>query len=236
MNTKEIANNIKNLRIKRNITQEELAEKLFVTRQAISRWEVGKSIPDYDTLLKLCDYYQISIEELLFNKKNIKEDLIIKKYIEITYSTNKLKRIKNFLVILLLAIMIIFSVLFTVLNYNKNKFYELSYQNDSFTCQNGFISTSNKYIYFKPCEFVFKNSDEEVKEISFYEYNSTSEKLIFSGGENIIQYLHKDYYNDNESVFMKNNNIFKNIKVRMKTNYDYYEFDLIIENTYSNTF
>ena len=59
MNTKEIANNIKNLRIKRNITQEELAEKLFVSRQAISRWEVGKSIPDYTTLVNLCEYYNI---------------------------------------------------------------------------------------------------------------------------------------------------------------------------------
>ncbi len=47
-----IGKNIKRLRERNHMTQEELAEKLFVTRQAISKWENGKTEPDIETLQK----------------------------------------------------------------------------------------------------------------------------------------------------------------------------------------
>lgn len=56
---------IANKRIKNGLTQEQLADKLFVTRQAISRWEQGKSVPDYDSLINLCKLFDVTIEELL---------------------------------------------------------------------------------------------------------------------------------------------------------------------------
>ena len=46
-----ISKNIKQIRIKNNMTQEELAEALFVTRQTISNYETGKSNPDVDTII-----------------------------------------------------------------------------------------------------------------------------------------------------------------------------------------
>ena len=47
MKTKDI---IYELRTKKGLSQEELAEKIFVTRQAVSRWETGETIPNIDTL------------------------------------------------------------------------------------------------------------------------------------------------------------------------------------------
>lgn len=60
-----IGNNIKNERKKLGITQEELAEKLSVTRQAISNWENGKTEPDIETLTKIAQIFDISIDELV---------------------------------------------------------------------------------------------------------------------------------------------------------------------------
>lgn len=60
-----IGENIKSLRKKNNITQEELAEKLSVTRQAVSNWENGKTEPDIETLTKIAQIFDTSIDELV---------------------------------------------------------------------------------------------------------------------------------------------------------------------------
>lgn len=48
-----------------NITQEELAEKLFVTRQTVSRWETDSVFPDVETIIKLCDMFNCSMDTLV---------------------------------------------------------------------------------------------------------------------------------------------------------------------------
>lgn len=62
MKTKEI---IKNLREKHNLTQDELAEHLMVTRQAIGRWETGETEPNTETLKLLSKEFNVSINTLL---------------------------------------------------------------------------------------------------------------------------------------------------------------------------
>jgi len=64
-----IEKNIKKFREQKNITQSELAEKLNVTRQAVSNWETGKTQPDIDTLHKIADMLEISIDELIYGNK-----------------------------------------------------------------------------------------------------------------------------------------------------------------------
>ena len=62
METKDI---IFELRTKKGMSQDELAEKVFVTRQAVSRWENGETIPNIDTLKLLSDFFDVSINTLL---------------------------------------------------------------------------------------------------------------------------------------------------------------------------
>lgn len=62
METKEI---ILDLRNKNKLTQDELAEKVFVTRQAVSKWESGESIPNTETLKLLSKLFDVSINTLL---------------------------------------------------------------------------------------------------------------------------------------------------------------------------
>ena len=62
METKDI---ILQLRTKIGISQEELAKKVFVTRQAVSRWETGETIPNIDTLKLLSKLFDVSINTLL---------------------------------------------------------------------------------------------------------------------------------------------------------------------------
>ena len=62
MNTKDI---IYKLRTGKGMSQDELAEKLYVTRQAVSRWETGETVPNTETLKMLSDLFNVSINTLL---------------------------------------------------------------------------------------------------------------------------------------------------------------------------
>lgn len=57
--------NIKSLRKQKGITQEELAIRLNVVRQTVSKWEKGLSVPDAEMLIRIADIFEISVSELL---------------------------------------------------------------------------------------------------------------------------------------------------------------------------
>ena len=61
-----ISKNIKQIRIKNNMTQEELAEALFVTRQTISNYETGKSNPDVDTIIKIAEIFKVDTNTVIY--------------------------------------------------------------------------------------------------------------------------------------------------------------------------
>ncbi len=65
MNYYKIGNFIGAKRREKNLTQEQLAEKLGVSNKTISKWETGKSMPDYSIIERLCDELDITIAELL---------------------------------------------------------------------------------------------------------------------------------------------------------------------------
>ena len=56
---------LQELRKKRGLTQEELAEAIFVSRTAVSKWESGKGYPGIESLKELSRFYSVSIDELL---------------------------------------------------------------------------------------------------------------------------------------------------------------------------
>ena len=53
------------LRKEKNLTQEELAEKLNVARRTVSRWETGFNLPDMDILIEISDFYSVGLREIL---------------------------------------------------------------------------------------------------------------------------------------------------------------------------
>ena len=68
METKDV---ILKLRKKMGISQDELAEKVMVTRQAVSRWENGETVPNTETLKLLSDFFDVTINTLLGSPKQL---------------------------------------------------------------------------------------------------------------------------------------------------------------------
>ncbi len=56
---------LKELRKEKNITQEQLAEKMGVARRTVSRWETGANMPDMDILIDISDFYEVDLREIL---------------------------------------------------------------------------------------------------------------------------------------------------------------------------
>jgi transcriptional regulator with XRE-family HTH domain len=67
---------LKNERKKKGWSQEELAEKLFVSRQSVSKWENGMNYPSIEVIIKLSDLFEITIDELLRSDEELTEKVI----------------------------------------------------------------------------------------------------------------------------------------------------------------
>ena len=66
-----IGEKITHLRSAANMSQETLADKLSVSRQSVSKWEMDQSLPQIDKVLQLCEMFNISTDELLYDKITI---------------------------------------------------------------------------------------------------------------------------------------------------------------------
>ncbi|PEM77222.1 helix-turn-helix domain-containing protein [Bacillus pseudomycoides] len=66
---------LKKLRESKNFSQEDVARKVGVTRQAVYKWESNKSYPDIDNLILLSKLYEVTIDELIKGSEDVREEL-----------------------------------------------------------------------------------------------------------------------------------------------------------------
>lgn len=148
MNQEKIGKFIATCRKEKNLTQEELAEKLNVSNKSVSRWENGKNMPDYSVLNDLCTILDININELLSGEKDNKEtienlDMILKEY----YKMKKQKeRLKMVIIVGAVVLSQILLVVFTILILNYEYDTRL-HQTTNIKDYNDVIGTKAKGIY-----------------------------------------------------------------------------------------
>ncbi len=104
---------IAGLRKEKNLTQEALAEKLYVTDRAVSKWERGLSLPDADKMIDLCNILGINVNELLNGEKIDMKDYE-KKTNEILVEMAKQEEIKNKKLIMNMWVISITALLFYI--------------------------------------------------------------------------------------------------------------------------
>ena len=78
-----VSSSIKKLREERGMTQDELAEKLNVTRQAVSNWETGKTQPDIETLTRLAEIFDVSVERIIYGSERKEKIVHINREVQI---------------------------------------------------------------------------------------------------------------------------------------------------------
>ena len=69
-----IGEKIAYLRMTRNISQEALAEKISISRQSVSKWEMNQALPQIDKIMMLCELFGITADELLNDSFSFKKE------------------------------------------------------------------------------------------------------------------------------------------------------------------
>lgn len=183
MNQKKIAETIKDIRLKNNLTQKDLADSLGVTYQAVSKWENGKNLPDIIVLREICSKYNIDINDLLENK------IVKKDY--------------NFKYIITLIIIIILIFISILLIYNKYFHHDFVFTTISTTCDNFKLSGSVAYTSDRAAIYISNISYCGSDNLTIYNHiestlyleNGNNETKLGSG-DTISNINLKDYLNN----------------------------------------
>ena len=158
---------IKEIRKNNNLTQKELADKLFVTYQAVSKWENNKSIPDIAILQKISELYNIDLNNL----------------------TNTKKR-NNTIYFILIIIFLILSLTITIL-ITKNHTHDFEMRTIETTCNDFNLSGTIAYnkdktaIYISEIDYCGLNKDQIYDTITstLYQNQNNKEKIIITNKE-----------------------------------------------------
>lgn len=167
MNPEEIGKYIKKLRLKNNLSQKELADKLSVTFQAVSKWERGISIPDIYILKEISNIFNVDINEIIGGKE--------------TPNKNVNKKNKTFrITILLLIVIVIIGGIFLIRNINF-KLTPITTSCDDFKISGSAAYNKEKSsIYISNISYCGKEDNTKYKNIEciLYESYKDTEKKI----------------------------------------------------------
>lgn len=118
----EFSEKIKSLRLKNNLTQEEFASKLNVTRQAVSNWENNRNLPDIEMIISIASVFEISLDELILGGKNMND--ITKKLIDDTSETKRARF--NMISTIIGASLLVLGVIFLLIKFNSVEYVDKS--------------------------------------------------------------------------------------------------------------
>lgn len=111
----DIGQRLKKKRQEANLTQKELAEILFVSRQTISSWEVGRTYPDLEALVAISELYHTPLDDLL------KEDSQLVKDITKKVKKSERRKIINIVLAILLLLVTATSTFYAIRHYQNNQ-------------------------------------------------------------------------------------------------------------------
>ena len=163
MNQEKIGNFIKNIRKQNNLTQKELADKLGVTYQAVSKWENGLNIPDIGIMRQISKMYNIDINEILDGEKKSKK--------------------KNIFIIIIFVIVILLFITIICIKNNKNS-NDIKLNTISTSCLDFKINGSAAYnekkasLYISQIDYCGVTDDTIYDSISCILYEERNDKKV----------------------------------------------------------
>ena len=219
-----IGKHLKTLREKNNLTQEQLADKLFVSRSNVSKWERNISLPDAETLLELSKIFNVSVDDILIgnNKNDSSGVLNIYKQIE------KQKKVMLIICVSSIIIILLFLIYYFLSFYNSNKIFLVNgYGNESYF-NNGII------IYTKEKEYLSLgkiNSKKDILRMKLVVSINNEENIIYETTSDEIFLLESRGYNELElsKILLNKNKLnlyiyycdgtYENIKLNLRLDY-----------------
>lgn len=214
----DLGRKILQIRKENKMSQEEFSELFHVTRQTISSWENSKSYPDVETLIKISEKFNISLDILLKDKKMIKN---------IDKKIKNNKKLKLLSIILLIGIFLLtgFVLINNIREEQKQKQAKRKYQEIitnlgvlGFSKQKGMINAKiteeeiTYEVYAKYPEVLDQQimATKKLKDINIIaDYNGKQASILYSNQNNIVLYVNKDGSLKNNKQNKNNTKIYK---------------------------
>lgn len=214
MDNKRIGNFIRKLREEKDLTQEELADELHIHRTLLTKIETGKASLTSDNLIEICNYFEISTDELLLGRKNDNNkinnrinDVTLKMYEESLREKKKTKR----LLISIILIILIFILYFFLTFYYSFVIYRLVVNDHYIDIDYGVFIKSNDMSHMH-LNYSIDNEDKVKAVKVFYEENNV--RFYLNSYSNHIEL--NSYSNFDGDI----NSLFDNLYFEIITNND----------------
>ena len=233
----DFANTIYNIRKERDITQKELADLIGVSDRTISKWENGSTVPDLETIKKICKELKISPDSIVKSEKNYKDILQNLK--------RKLGHILNYILnhIFLIGFIVTFILLlaYFINNYNTIRIYNLTYESENITFDDGYFFKTKvlNIITINNINLEKINYEPTSIKLELYTYLNGDKHVIFESNslDNIYIEESKSYTDLLKKDVIENikNNLYIKIYTTDIDNNNYsYESKLILKQKLNN--
>ena len=203
MNLEKTGKLIRELRKEKNMTQEVLANKLNIGREAVSKWENGKCLPDISIFPQLSKELGITVNELIYGERetenNKKEIATIP--LNIYSEKNKIKKALIIISVLCIVLIISFLIYYFISTYNSIHVYTFNYSNNQINITDGILVQTNDRIFFDLGTII--SDDKKVERLKLYYIDGhQNEVLIQEVDDNKITF--NDYKGYNAYVDFEN--------------------------------
>ncbi len=197
MDKEKIGKYIRELRESKNITQEQLAKEMHISRSNLSDIENGKTEPSFEKIQMISELFNVNMsclyngEESLNKKEKINRNTkFIKKN-----KKRKSRKIICFILVIILLLFMTYLLYYFICSYNTVRVYKIFGESLHFSTNEGIFFVSKEHMYFSLS--VNPKNNEEIKSITLRYKDENKDELIqeIGGGNN---FFITDYYNYNE--------------------------------------
>lgn len=207
MNPNKIGKFIFKLRTENHLSQYQLADKIPISRQAVSKWERGQTIPDSSTLIRLSEIFDVTINELLNGER--KETNTIKELERTTLSivdehnkkTRVVKILLNTFIVIIFVLITCFLGYYFINSYKTIKVYTINGDGKEFDILDGLLLVTKQKSYLKIGKIQNRNN-HEIKSVRLYIIENGKETTIFEDKD--IDKTIIDIYGYDENILIEN--------------------------------
>lgn len=231
MDYEKIAKFLVELRSEKKLTQEALAKVLCVDRGTISKWERAVYLPSIEMLVKISEFYDVTVNELVYGARKTKDNAKDVDNVSIAVMKENVRKVRKLtiffstIIFLLIAIM---PFIYFFSNYNSIKVYKIGGESEHFNSLNGLmiVTKKNSYIRFgmvnafnendkvTEARLYYKNGDEEIN----LRTRENLEDLIVNkyGYDEYFSYRDVDKFMDNLYLEVKSDKYDETIKLKFR--------------------
>ena len=219
MDYEKIAKFLVELRSGKKLTQEALAKVLCVDRGTISKWERAVYLPSVEMLVKISEFYGVTVNELVYGARKNKDNAKDVDNVSITVMKENVRKVRKLtifystIIFLLVAIM---PFIYFFSNYNSIKVYKIGGESEHFNTYEGVMIVTKKNSYIRLGDIVSFNDDDNITETRLY-YKNGDKEINLRNRENMDDLIVNKYGYDEYFSYRDVDKFMDNLYLEVKS-------------------